>query len=213
MPKRQSSRKRGPKGAKSNIQGPPQMLSTRSIMRADPVYTVTKRVVGLAAHTTSNAFETFSASGITLDAFDGYSSLTQVFDQYKIDLVEFEYLPRQNVNDGVIVNSGIFVSVVDQDDVTPLSTFTSALAYPNAQVWTAAPGKAHLLKHRFVPRIAVATYSGISFSKFANMANQWIDAANANVPFYGVKTASSVTSSALIYDVLITAQISFRAGR
>jgi len=189
------------------------MLSTRNLMRSDPVYTVTKRVVGTAAHTTSNAFETFSASGITLDAFDGYASLTQSFDQYKFDIVEFEYIPRQSVNDGVIVNSGIFVSVVDQDDVTVLSTFASALGYPNAQVWTASPGKNHLLKHRFVPRIAIAAYSGTVFSKFANMANQWVDAANANVPFYGVKTASSVTSSALIYDLMITAQISFRAAR
>jgi len=189
------------------------MLLTRNIMRADPIYTVTKRVVGTAAHTTSNAVETFSASGITLDVFDGYTSLTQAFDQYRFDIVEFEYLPRASINDGVIVNSGIFVSVVDQDDVTNLSTFTSALAYPNAQVWTPAPGKTHLLKHRFVPRIAVAAYSGTVFTKFANMANQWIDAANANVPHYGVKAASSVTSSALIFDILITAQISFRAAR
>jgi hypothetical protein len=204
------SRRHGKKRGSSNF----KQLSTRSLMRADPVYTVTKRVIGLATCTSSNAIETFSSNGISLNAFTGYASLTGAFDQYRFDQVEVEYLPRIAVADGAgASNPGVFVSVVDFDDSTNLTSVAEALAYPNAQVWTGAPGKTPLLKHRFVPRIATAAYQGGVFSGFANQSKLWVDAGTPGVAHYGVKTAWSVTSVALIMDILITATISFRSSR
>jgi hypothetical protein len=181
-------------------------------MRQDPIYTVTKRVIGLAAHTTSTIVETFSQNGITLNSFPGYASLTAAFDQYRFDVVEFEYLPRLTTADGVLANPGIFITVTDLDDVTALASVGAALEYPNAQVWTPSPGKAPLLKHRFVPHAALAAYKG-TFTGYANVSNMWMDVADADIAHYGVKAASTLTASVFVYDILITANISFRSSR
>jgi hypothetical protein len=213
MTRNSNNNKRGrrPKNRQSNSSSF-AMQPLGKMMRADPCYTVTKRVVSYANVTSSASIETFSASGITLNAFTGYGSLTAAFDYYRFDMVEYEFLPRLTINDGVVSNAGVFISVVDFDDITLLSSTNQALAYPNAQVWTGATGKTNLLRHRFVPRIAIAAYQG-AFSGYANMTKQWVDTGTPGVAHYGVKTAWSVTSTPLSMDLVITATISFRGSR
>jgi len=202
--------RRGNVKRKSNM---PLSSSLTKGIRQDPIYTVSKRVIGLASLTTSAIVETFSANGIDLAGFPGSASLIAAFDAYRINMVEVEFLPRFSMADGVAVtNTGIFVSVVDKDDLTVAATINDLLEYPSAQLWTPSSNKLSLLKHRFVPRIAVAAYKG-AFTGYASLGPTWLDCADSTIVHYGVKYGSTVCSAALIYDVVITANISFRGSR
>lgn len=213
MPRRSRTRsKRGLSENALSTNKPFRMESIARPMRSDPIYTVTKRVVAYGLANSSASVETFTANGITLNGFNGYSSLVAAFDQYRFETCEFEFLPRLTVNDGVVANAGVFVSVVDYDDITNLTSTNQALSYPNAQLWTGDPGKRNLLRHRFVPRIAMAAYQG-AFSGYANLAQQWCDTGTPGIAHYGVKSAWSVTSTALTMDMVVTATISFRGSR
>jgi len=184
-------------------------------MRNDPTYTVVKKYLGLIVHQTSTVMETFTTQGVTLSAFSGYADYTAAFDQFCIQELEYEYLPRLPINDGnAIVNTGVFVSVVDTDDSTVLASVNEALEYPGAKVFTATPSKTNQLVHRFKPRAALAAYQG-AFTGYASSSagNQWIDCNSAGVVHYGVKTAATLTSAVCTYDLMITAKISFRGSR
>jgi len=138
---------------------------------------------------------TFTATYFTFSLIDQYASLALVFDQYKINLIETEWLPRVNVISTLGNTPGVFRAVVDFDDVTVLSTVNAASDYENCISIEAYKS----CKHTFVPHIAVAAYQG-TFAGYLNETSPWIDSSTPNVQHYGVKTAWDITSVATNID-------------
>jgi hypothetical protein len=161
-----------------------------------------------AWQTSSAAANTYVSNSFTFGSLDQVTSLAQVFDQYRIAHIKVVLIPKLEVVDAVANNAGLFTSVIDYDDTNVLTSIGQALDYQNAL--TTRGTEVHV--RTFVPHVAVASYSG-AFTSFANETSPWIDCSSANVQHYGVKTAWTVTSAAMIYDAIVSFHIQLRNVR
>jgi len=185
-----------------NITFPPPKV----ISRLNKVYTICQSI-NLGTVSSSTTVPTFSSQAVTFAQLDQASSLTNVFDQYRIALLEITYQPRATQSTSG-QNLGLFHTVVDVDDDTNLTTIASALDYQGCQ--RTQGDMPH--KHTFVPHIAVAAYSGV-FTSFANETAPWIDAGSTGVKHYGCKTAWSTSTAIENYDVLCRVLVQLRNVR
>jgi len=168
-------------------------------MSNESIYKFTQ-MVATATNSSNTTVAVFFTQYFTASMVDQISSLTAVFDQYRIDEIEVWFIPRIGAsNEGATVDQGLFASVVDYDDATALSTFAQALDYSNVMVTNGRDGH----YRRFKPHCAIAAYSG-AFTSFVNEPSPWIDAASTGVQHYGVKTAWTAT------DVLYSQSIQAR---
>jgi hypothetical protein len=125
----------------------------------------------------------FGSQGFQIAMLDNYTSFLAIFDQYRIDMIEaWIYTGQSGVTS---VSSEIFFcTVVDYDDSIVPSSFGQLEDYQNNL--TTQTTWSHYRK--FIPHVAVATYSG-SFVSFGNVENQWIDSSSPAVLHYGLKFA------------------------
>jgi len=180
----------------------PRPMSNESIYRFT-------QMVSVATIASSTSVTTFSGQAFTASIVDQISSLTAVFDQYRIDEIEVWFWPRVGAsNEGATVDQGLFASVVDYDDAATLSSFSAALDYSNVVVTNGRDGH----YRRFKPHCAVAAYSG-AFSSFANVASPWIDAASTGVQHYGVKSVWTATDAVYSQSVQARYHMSWRNVR
>jgi hypothetical protein len=111
---------------------------------------------------------------------------TGFFDQYRIMAIRFTVAAQNNAI-GLVTNSTTTLVpmyiVIDYDDSSSLGSIGAAEAYINCLVLH--PGES--CERIFKPRMALGAYTG-SFVGFANVADQWIDAASTSVQHYGIKT-------------------------
>jgi len=161
-----------------------------------------------AWQTSSTTVPTFQANSFTLSSLDQVATLVAFFDQYKIAHIRVVLIPRLEVTDGNVANAGLFTSVIDFDDATALASIGGALDFQNAL--TSRGTETHT--RTFVPHVATAAYSG-AFTSFANEPAPWLDTSSSSITHYGVKTAWTATSTALIYDAIVTLHIKFRNVR
>lgn len=139
--------------------------------------------------TSSNVANVFNAFSFSLSQLDQVSSLIAVFDQYRIRMVEVEFLPGVNDNNTTATNTGLFTTVIDYDDSSSLTSFNQALDYSNALTGTGYEAQRRV----FQPHAALAAYSG-TFTSYGNVQSPWIDCSSTTVAHYGVKTAWTPTS-------------------
>jgi len=165
--------------------------------------------VNVGIITSNIATAVFAAFAFVASAIDQISSLTAVFDQYRIDELEVWFWPKIQPGTGTISDPGLFATAVDYDDATALSTYNQALDYQNVLVSDGRQGH----YHRFKPHAAIAAYSG-AFTSFANQASPWIDAASTGVQHYGVKGVWTATdTTGYTYAVQARFHMSFRNVR
>jgi len=151
--------------------------------------------VGSAALTTSVTLQTFFAKSFTVGALPQIATLTALFDQYRISLVEFWLFPQESAQG---TNAGEVAVVTDYDDATALTTFDQATEYQNCTIGTLRAG----FYRKFVPHVASAVYGSGVFTSFANVTAPWIDAASTAVEHYGIKGAATVTTAVVVYDIM-----------
>lgn len=136
------------------------------------------------------------------------SSLTAVFDQYRIPLIEVCFRPRANFEYSASANTGQLITVIDLDDSVPLTTMGQAADYANALIGRGIDSQRRV----FRPHCALAAYSG-TFTSYANVASPWIDCTSSGVIHYGVKTAWSQTDSVYSVDFTVRILAEFRNVR
>jgi len=204
--KTSSQKKRGAKGdgLVFTIDSLPARIF-KPIGNSNQIFTVPQEVFLRSWLTTSNAVSTFAGLAFTVGSLDQIGSLTALFDQYRIALVECWINPQL----GPIQTPGNeFASVIDYDDNTALTTFPQALDYVNC---VASNGScAHFRK--FVPHAAVAMYSG-TFTSFGNETAPWCDAASTGIQHYGLKVASTLGATAITYDLMYRLTTQWRNTR
>jgi len=177
---------------------PPRLF--QPVMSFDKIFTLTQEIFTPNFHVTSTSVGTFVGFGFVVSVMDQISSLTSLFDQYRVDLIEAWLVPEPQVADGQ------FATVIDYDDASALTTFAQATDYIN--VVSTNVNAAHYRK--FVPHAALAAYAGGVFTSFANVTKPWIDAASTGVVHYGLKTAATVTNVVQTYDLLLRVHTSWR---
>jgi len=175
------------------------------------VFTVDKGTIGQGSSDLLGAMD-FSLSDIT-----GYADLSSVFDQYKLDAVEVRFDPQYTTCDlknysATVIKPPRLITVIDYDDANSPASKAVLFAYTTCEVSPPLKSQTRKLK----PRMAIAAYSG-SFTSYANVQDQWIDAASPNVQHYAVKYAmegAGVSATSLQqYDITCRYFMSFRATR
>lgn len=162
----------------------------------------------LAAVISSTSSDSFTATAFAVSSLSEISSLTTIFDQYRIKQVEWMCFPRITSEAASTFVPGIFCTVVDYDDATALSSVAAALNYQNALTTNGTDGHYRC----FTPHCAVAAYSG-TFTSYANVESPWIDAASTGVQHFGVKTAWQQTDAVYTMDVIVRLRTEWRNAR
>jgi hypothetical protein len=156
--------------------------------------------------TSSNVGTSFSTFNFTLGALARSATFVALFDMYRIRLIEMEFIPGQSEQSTGGSNAGLFLTVVDNNDSSPLATFNEGLGRTDALVG----GGCDSQRRTFVPHVADAVYSG-AFTSFGSVASPWLDCNSANVQHYGLKTAwSPSTTNGLTMNVVARAWIEFK---
>lgn len=158
----------------------------------------------------SAATNTFQTANFTTAQCPDFSSLSSVFDQYRLVCVEAILRPQAQASAPTAPSGGELLSVIDYDDSSNLTTIAQATEYDNCVI--TSPWQ--VSRRCFKPRVAVAAYGG-AFTSFANMEAPWIDAASTAVQHYGIKYAltTGITGSLAVFDQIINSVWEFRATR
>jgi len=175
---------------------------------SDMIYRTRRTYVGSTM--TQVVAESFGGIAGTLSAVNDASSLTGVFDQYRITGIEILF--KCTLGEQMTAESGSLVTVLDFDDSTALSSLAQALDYSSSIVTKAREN------HRrcFKPRVAPAIFASGAFSGYGSSVNQWLNSASTTIAHYGVKWALDPYSSAgaaMVITPYITLQLEFRASR
>jgi hypothetical protein len=160
----------------------------------------------------NNSAPVSSYFAVNASVASDFSSLANVFDQYRISMVEVTFRPQATES---IVSAtqpiGNLVVVIDYDDQTPLSSFAQACAYSNAVVVPVTKP----LRRCFKPRVAIAGYGGSTFTQYTNQPFPWTDTTSANLVGYGLKLflETGVTGALASFNMTARVHFEFRSTR
>ncbi len=144
--------------------------------------------------TSTSAAEGLTGLYFTFSDIGDYTSLSNVFDAYRIKTIHYCIQPISFPSlSSSGANGAELIAAVDVDDSTTPSAFNDLTHYQNARVITSGKN----LELIFNPKVALAAYSG-AFTSYAQGQNMWIDCASPNVQHYGVKVAVGLQFSATI---------------
>ncbi len=134
------------------------------------------------------------------------ADIPKVFDQYRFNSVTVIARPRNNALD---VTSAVAIPplyvVIDYDDDSALASAAAAGRYDNVMV--VAPYES--FKRVFVPRLSKATYTG-AFTGQSSEEPCWLDCAILTTRHYGMKAYMATSGTAVVWDLDIRANMSFR---
>jgi hypothetical protein len=171
-------------------------------------FTMVQTAPQVVTFTSSAALATFSFISFYFGLMDNVAAWATVFDQYRVAMLQVTFRPRMTFESASTANTGTFITVVDVDDSTALTTIAGAMDYANAIVGRGLDEQTRT----FVPHAALAAYSG-AFTSYANVGPVWIDCASTGVLHYGVKTAWSVTDAVYTIDATTRVLLEFRNVR
>jgi hypothetical protein len=141
----------------------------------------------LTGNVTSSAVsETDGAITFQLNNLSGYTTLTSLFDQYRIVGITVRFYPSQPYT----AATGQLFTAFDYDDATavPIATLVQR------DTLKVAPANAYF-ERSLVPRLAIAAYAG-AFTSFGNTQGLWIDSGSPGVVHYGLKYGVPASASA-----------------
>jgi len=160
-------------------------------------------MLDLASFQSSTTVPSFGGFQFSASQFSGLTTALTVFDQYCFRQIEVWIEPIAAQGSTVFPN---FVSAVDLDDANNPTTLGQVSNHQGA-IETLG-GNGHY--HKFVPHIAVASYSG-AFTSFTNDVASWIDSASPSVQHYGIKTGLSSSPVSVTYNIIARAVVDLRA--
>lgn len=169
----------------------------------------TKRTYSNQINLVSSGVSQFSAIGIALSSFPGYSAdLTQLFDKYRIRSITVRFIPMQRDQITSLNSVGQLATIIDHDDNNAPASYDEMRQYPSYR--TKSLTDYHSVT--FKPCVANAVYSGSSFTGYGSMKDAWIDMASPSVVHYGLKVGVQncmLPTNSLLYDIEITAVLEF----
>jgi hypothetical protein len=142
-----------------------------------------------------------------------FNSFSQVFDQYRIDMIECWFTPIGPGLSSTYIADTRFYSVVDYDDTNTITSAAVIQEYTNCVTTPATNG--HYIK--FVPHVGVLQYVGALPNSSGNLGLQnkragWNDCAYTNVQHFGVKIVLDPTTSSadIKIDLFTRITVSFK---
>ncbi len=163
----------------------------------------------------NSATEGLVAIPFCLADLNQVSTLSALFDQYRIDRIHLRIRPKNTAFFLASVASpnqsspDVWVAADFDDGSTPTSV-ASIREYQNAVVLNAGDSLDMIIE----PSVTPAVYSGGAFSGYGVEASRWLDVANTSIPHYGVKIGITALQASATYsyqwDVEAWYTVSFR---
>jgi len=193
-----------------------QLTTTQFVRLSDMTLPTGGAVVGALLRQSSST-DVFASFAFALADVPNISSLGALFDQYRVEEIQFRIRSR---------NPGVFVAnqaspnystvapllVVDRDDNTAPATLLELQQYDNC-VQFAAQDSIDVI---FKPSITPSVFSGGAFSGYAvdESGKYWLDVANTSIPHYGIKMGFpalvATTTQRFDWDCSAIYKISFK---
>lgn len=200
--------------------GPVRRRGMRGIRRAravrQPVQFFKRSVYLSGALTASSAADVYGSNVFSLNAIPNHTEFTALYDQYKINMIKIQYIPRGNSTDiqtGTTTgqSTGLF-TVLDYDDNNVPTSIDELMQYQNMKM-----SRSHQIHKRIIKplaRINVVGSLGAGVNGMYGHRNPWIDCNSPNVPHFGIKYAiQQVPNGSQIYDVKIDYYLAFKNVR
>jgi len=179
-------------------------------MSADQrVYTFTESVNFGPVSTSSAGGEVIYTQSFLLSHLPQSSSLTAVFDQYKIDSIEVWITPNTNTTGNAAGFDGYIVSsVIDyDDDSTSGVTSASLQQYQNCAMTSRFEGIYRRWRPHAQSPLLNASNTQVGA---ANVTSPWIDCAQPSIKHYGIKAVQTATSTTAILATRVRMTVKFR---
>ena len=138
---------------------------------------------------------------------DNFSSLSAVFDQYRITKIDVWFVPSvTNNTDGTQTVSDLYTAV-DIDDASTPTALNQLFQYESVIATKALTGH----HHSWSPQLSVGAYGSTGFIQSVNERNKWIDCGSSTAQHYGIKAALSVGTLPVKYDLIFRIHAEFQS--
>jgi len=174
----------------------------RMRLKANKVFTFSRSysAVNITANTTVDQSGAITTS---LSNFPNYNEFVNLFDEYRIVQLVYEFLPFMNTNSAPPI-----YTVIDPDDgMVP----TSADQLRQFDTCRIVPSSVYF-ERTCTPMLSSSLYSG-TFTSYGNIrpTQVWVDTSSASVQFYGLKYYWPAVSGATgVYSVNVVGIIQCR---
>jgi len=143
------------------------------------------------------------------------SEFTNLFDQYRIVMVEAEYVFSTHI----LASQARYPRIafaVDYSDSTNPGSESEVLQYQNAEAFQFGQVK-HTFKRVFKPRAALAAFQGAFTGYGTASPNQWFDTSNSSIEYYGTKewinNYNTVLATGAVLNVYHRYHLEFKNAR
>lgn len=191
------------------------MTTTQFVRGSDMTLPTGSAIVGALIRQSSSS-DVFASWAFALADIPNITSIAALFDQYRIDEIQFRLRSRNpgvwqanQASPNYATTSPLLV--IDRDDNTAPTTLLELQQYDNCQCISAQDS----IDVIFEPSITPSVFSGGAFSGYAvdDSGKYWLDVANTGIPHYGIKVGMpalvATTTSRYDWDVEAVYKVSF----
>lgn len=141
----------------------------------------------------------------------GNAEFTSLFDQYRLDWIEYIFVLKSNPGAGGHIAPIIYFAEDHDDDSPP--TLTAMLEKQSTQVVNFSADRT-MIKFKVVPNITREVYRGVTPGYERAKPGVWLDCNTPDVPHYGVKyyigNYNSTYYPNTVIDVILRYHVSFK---
>lgn len=168
----------------------------------------------VSANSTSDVFGT---QVFSLSQVPKFSEFTELYDQYKINLVKWYLIPRGNQSDvGTSTTTGQLMGVfsaLDYDDNTAPTSIQDIMEYQNSKMTRSYQMHKRVLKPRARVNVVGSGGAGVN-GQIMGSKNPWIDCNAPTTPHFGVKyVLQQLPAGTQMYDMKIDFYLAFKNVR
>lgn len=172
-----------------------------------------KRTYGSGPIQTSGTTGQFLAGYyFTLDALPNYTELTALYDSYRIDYIVFRLSCRTNNADLNTMTTNddtslpIVYTVIDRDDSVNPASIDELREYSKCKIHYIGEKNKRTIYIKWKPNNLQQLYLSAVATGYAPVFGQYLDCANPNIPYYGLKLGidakgSGVARTTYVFDV------------
>lgn len=154
----------------------------------------------------STIAEVDGAISLALNNLPGYTSLTTLFDAYRIVAIRCQFIPTSNTYSAG-ATAPIFTALDYDDNAT--TVISSLQQYDTLKI---SPATSYF-ERSFTPRAAKAVYAG-AFTSFGQLTRwDWIDSGSPGVVYYGLKYGVPLNAAGVSWTVLTTYVVECKSQR
>lgn len=197
---------------------PQNLAYTSSTGNKNGVYdTTTGQLTGPSSTADDNGY---FACDFRISDIPNISSLSALFDSYRINKVVLDFQPVHNVAPTGSLGTPTdqiptpLYTVLDSDDVAAPTTLTEVEQYETLKITPAFRRHVRVV----TPAVAIAVYrTGVTFGYMPGY-KKWLDLATNDIPHYGIKgliktNATAANNAKCAWNVRATYYVSFKGVR